>query len=176
LRRTGGRIGAALVALLAGATGVMVGRSARPASATPTKLQTGSVVSANNQTVTLTLPSASTAGTLLIATFSADGGDRSSTPSGWTKAAVGGDTFAGNQAALYFYANNPGGISSQAFSFPGSGWMAGQLTEWSGMATASVLDVATPSSTYTNSSVSTYTVTAPSATADTDELAVSVWQ
>jgi hypothetical protein len=170
------RVAAAALALLIAVTGVVVVRSARPAEATPAKLQTGSVISTSSQTITLTLPSPSTAGTLLVATFGADGGDRGSTPAGWTKAAVGGDTFVGNQAAVYFYANNPGGISSQAFSFPGSGWMAGQLTEWTGIATASSLDVATPNSTYTSSSASTYPVTAPSATADTDELAVSVWQ
>ena len=164
------------VVLVCGAVGVLTARDPRPAVAAPVKVQTGSVVSTNGGTLTLTLPSASTAGTLLIATFGADGGDRGSTPAGWTKAAVGGDTFAGNQAALYYYVNNPGGISSQAFSFPGSGWMAGQLTEWSGMATASALDVTTGNSTYTSSSTSTYTVTSPSATADTDDLAVSAWQ
>jgi hypothetical protein len=171
------RVRVALAVLLVCAAGaVLTVRDERPADAAPAKVQTGSVVSTNGQTLTLTLPSASTAGTLLIATFSADGGDRGSTPAGWTKAAVGGDTFVGNQAALYYYVNNPGGISSQAFTFPGSGWMAGQLTEWSGMAAASALDVATPSSTYTTSTTATYTVTSPSATADTDDLAVSVWQ
>ena len=148
----------------------------RAASAAPTRLQTGTVVSVNNQTLTLTLPSASTAGTLLIATFSADGGDPGSTPAGWTKAATGGASFVGDQASLYYYANNPGGITSQAFSFPGSGWMAGQLTEWTGMATASPMNQATGNSTYTTTSATTYAVTAPGTTADTDELAVSVWQ
>jgi hypothetical protein len=155
---------AACLALVGAALAVVVGSDAHRASATPALLQTGTVVKVSSATITLTLPSASTAGTLLIATFGASGGDRGTTPAGWTKAAVGGDTFVGNEAALYYYVNNPGGITSQAFSFPGSGWMAGQLTEWTGVATSSIVDVATGNSTYTTTSATTFAVT-PSATA-----------
>ena len=71
--------------------------------------------SANASSYTYTFPSASTAGTLLVVMMSAVGGgaDSFTTPSGWSRVAlVQNSAGSYSYGALYYYANNPGGITS----------------------------------------------------------------
>jgi hypothetical protein len=130
------------VVVLAAATCALVVAHPRPAAAAPGLVQTGSVVASANKTLALTLPAASTSGNLLIAVMSAAGDSTSpSAPGGWSQAITG----SGGQArrvAIYYYTNNPGGISSATFTFgTNTTFAAGQLLEWSGMATLSPVDV-----------------------------------
>jgi hypothetical protein len=167
------------VALLAAAAGVVVVATPRPATASPTLVQTGTVgrvTGAGGVNVTLTLPSASTAGTLLIATVVA-GGDTSpiTGPAGWTRAIEGGNDPYLYEADIYYYVNNPGGITTAKFSDSNdSSFIEGQITEWSGMANATPVNVTKGSG--TSSSVSSFTVTPTSSTADTDELGIAVFE
>jgi len=89
-------------------------------------------------TVAPTLPSASTAGTLLIATLAAGKSDSFSAPTGWVQAA--GTNRTNADAEIWYYANNPGGITSASFTNSGAASAAGQLSEWSGVAVSAALD------------------------------------
>jgi hypothetical protein len=88
------------------------------------------------------MSSASTAGTLLVALVVGSGDSSTATgPAGWVSAQQG----SGGQSrrvAVFYYANNPGGISSAQFSFgTNTTFSAGHMVEFSGMATLSPLDV-----------------------------------
>lgn len=78
---------------------------------------------------TNTLPVASTAGTLLVATL---GGTPVTPPAGWSKA-IDDASF---QVSIYFYQNNPGGLSS--FNFTNANELF--IMEFSGVATSTALD------------------------------------
>jgi len=133
---------AAGLALLAAATGVLVVARTGTASAAPALAQTGAVVTTGSTSITLTLPSGSTAGNLLIASFDGFGSSNNSNgPAGWQLADEGSGS-ASRRSAIWYYPNNPGGISSANFSIgAGTTYIAGQMTEWSGMGTLAPLDV-----------------------------------
>jgi hypothetical protein len=171
---------AASAALVAATCAVLVvAATPRPAAASPALVQTGTVgrvTGSGGVNVTLTLPSASTAGTLLVATV-VSGGDTSSIsgPVGWTRAVEGGNDPYLYEADIYYYVNNPGGITTAKFSDGGdSSFIEGQITEWSGMATATPVNVTKGAG--TSSSASSFTVTPTSSTADTDELGIAVFE
>jgi hypothetical protein len=160
--------------VLAAASVYFVQRDVQPASAGPTLVQTGSVITAATHTITLTLPGASTTGTLLIAMFSG-WGDNSSTngPAGWTNAI---ETSGGlsRRTSIWYYANNPGGISSAQFTLGSSTtWVGGQMTEWSSMDTLAPLDVSNRGN---SASGTTFNIAGGQNTAVANELAVTVWQ
>lgn len=106
-------------------------------------VQKGTVASGSS-TVTPTLPGSSTSGNLLVATIvdinSGCASDNITAPAGWTRAATicrGGT----GPLQLWYYPNNPGGISSVAFSTGSAGANArAQLSEYSGVATSSPVD------------------------------------
>ncbi|HZQ76778.1 MAG TPA: hypothetical protein VFE55_05575 [Acidimicrobiia bacterium] len=102
------------------------------------KVQVGAVTRTATATATPTLPAASTAGTLLVATLATQKNTVFTAPSGWTQAVNKAQTNA--EAAIWFYPNNPGGIASASFTSTGATSISGQLSEWSGVATASPLD------------------------------------
>ncbi|HLQ16978.1 MAG TPA: pilus assembly protein TadG-related protein [Candidatus Eisenbacteria bacterium] len=125
--------------------------------------QTGPEAGPSSTTVTATLPSNSQAGTLLVATL------RSTTspskkpftaPAGWVSAVPGG-AFLSDTAhtEIWYYPNNPGGIASADFGVnPTSLSAFAQMSEWSGVVTASPLDqtgTLTVSSPVTNPTIST---------------------
>ncbi len=162
-------------AILASATTFVVTVGTLPASASPGLVQTGSVVTSSSHTVTLTLPSASTSGNLLVASISGWGDSTNVTaPGGWTSAAQasGGGT---RRTAIFYYTNNPGSISSALFTFGASTtFIAGQISEWSGMGTSAPLDI-----TNKNNSASGTTFTMNSGGASTivgSEIAVTAFQ
>jgi hypothetical protein len=102
-----------------------------------TRVQVGAEASKRNGP-TLTLPLASTSGTLLVATFRGDPNNGMYTaPAGWVRA--GGINQGGTgRVEIWYYPDNPGGIASATFGTPNSA--TGQMTEWSGVALVSPLD------------------------------------
>jgi len=102
------------------------------------KVQAGTVAKSATATVVPSFPTASTAGTLLMATLASQKNGTFTGPSGWVRAVRIGQTNA--DAEIWYYANNPGGITSASFADSGATSTAGQLSEWSGVATSSPLD------------------------------------
>jgi hypothetical protein len=139
-----------------------------------TNRQTGAVAGPSTTTVTPTLPGASIAGTLLVVTIrSGPAAATFTAPAGWASAVVGGALVAGTaHTEIWYYANNPGGISSAAFSVnPNSVSTVAQMTEWNGVATALPLD---RTGTVTTGSQGSVTVsTAPLATTVANELVIT---
>ena len=131
----------AAVALLTAAAGVHdAGR--HPAGALVAKaiakVQAGTVAKAATATVIPSLPAASTAGTLLVATLTSQRNNHFTAPTGWVRAARASRAAA--DAEIWYYANNPGGITRASFSNSGATATAGQLSEWSGVGASSPLD------------------------------------
>ena len=87
--------------------------------------------------ITGTLPVASTAGTLLVATLTSDESPTKSTqPAGWVLANQADQAGAG-RTEIWYYPNNPGGLSSFQFALnPATDFGEVQITEWSGAAAA----------------------------------------
>src|SRR5581483_5783455 len=115
----------------------------RPAGALTTapvaNVQMGPVVKTTTASVTLTLPAASTAGTLLVATVASNRNSAFSSPgTGWSQAAQIGQLNAA--AGIWYYADNPGGISSVTFTDTSGTSTAGQLSEWRGVLAGSPVD------------------------------------
>jgi len=115
----------------------------RPAGALTTapvaNVQMGPVVKTTTASVTLTLPAASTAGTLLVATVASNRNSAFSSPgTGWSQAAQIGQLNAA--AGIWYYAGNPGGISSVTFTDTSGTSTAGQLSEWRGVLAGSPVD------------------------------------
>ncbi|MCA1845011.1 MAG: hypothetical protein LC792_17820, partial [Actinobacteria bacterium] len=107
-------------------------------AATITRVQVGTVAKAASATVAPALATGSTAGTLLMATLASQKNSTFSGPTGWVRAVNAGRT--NSETEIWYYANNPGGITSASFSNSGATATAGQLSEWSGVATSSPLD------------------------------------
>src|SRR5438094_8068718 len=91
--------------------------------------------------VTATMPAASQAGTLLVATVSAETTpNKFGASAGWVSAAEANQVGEG-RSEIWYYPNNPGGISSVTFTMnPATINGNAQLSEWLGVATASPLD------------------------------------
>jgi hypothetical protein len=94
--------------------------------------------SSNKKNPTASLPVASTAGHLLVATANGDQSNTAYTaPAGWVRATAvnqGGSA----RTEIWYYPDNPGGIISVTFGTPNNAIV--QLTEWSGVATVAPLD------------------------------------
>jgi len=91
--------------------------------------------------LTATLPAASQAATLLVATVTAASTpNKFGAPAGWISAAEANQAGEG-RSEIWYYPNNPGGISSATFTMnPATVGGNVQLTEWLGVDTASPLD------------------------------------
>jgi hypothetical protein len=131
---------AALLVLVGIGQGAVSQRAGAVVSATIARAQVGPVVTAASGGVTPTLLAASTAGTLLIATLAGQNNANFTGPGApWVFAARVGRT--NDRAEVWYYPNNPGGITSAGtFTNGGTSFTAGQLSEWSGVATSSPLD------------------------------------
>jgi hypothetical protein len=109
------------------------------ATATITKLQVGALARTTTASVVPALPSASTAGTLLVATLASQkNGTFGGAPTGWVRAVRVSQL--NSDAEIWYYPNNPGGISTASFTNSGASVNAGQLSEWSGVATGAPFD------------------------------------
>ncbi len=121
--------------------------------------------------VTPTLPAASTAGDLLVATLASGSGSAAfGAPAGWTQGPVVGLT--GSRSEIWYMANSPAGITSAAFSASGAVGVDGQLSEWSGVATTSPLD---QTGTATATAATQLTVSTTTATGTAGELAIAAF-
>lgn len=168
-RRTGPR--ALVLVLLLGAALT----AAAPAGATIVNLQIGTKVSTTTATITPTLPSASTAGTLLVAVLSngkTSGAAAFSAPANWVKATSTFQSCCG-EVEVWYYANNPGGVSSATFTAStGTSYIAGELSEWNGVLAASPLDQV---GTATASAAASLTVPTSASLTASGELGVSIF-
>src|SRR4029077_18030195 len=115
LTRRIARVAAVLCPLVAAALSFGVA----PAGATIVNVQTGTLATSTTGNVTPTLSSASTAGTLLVAVLTNKTSLNAFTgPANWVSAIVGSNVCCG-RAQIWYYANNPGGITSAAFTSAG---------------------------------------------------------
>jgi len=143
-----------------------------PAGAAIVNVQTGTLATSTTGNVTPTLSSASTAGTLLVAVLTTKtSGNAWSAPANWVSAIQGNNSCCG-RAQIYYYANNPGGITSAAFTSAG-GTVSGELSEWNGVATSSPLD---GTGTATHGAGSSFTVSTSATLTQSNELGIAVWQ
>lgn len=103
--------------------------------------QTGAELAPSRHFIRPTLPAASIAGTLLVATISTvDGVNTITGPAGWTLAASAKQAGEGWNE-IWYYANNPGGVRNpQWIVLPASRDVVAQMTEWSGIRVALPLD------------------------------------
>ena len=118
--------------------------------------QTGAESARQRHFVIGTLPAASAAGTLLVATLTSDSSPNKSTaPANWLLAAQ-TNQLGGGRSEIWYYPSNPGGISSFQFALnPATDFGEVQITEWSGAAAAPLdqtgtTTVALPSTSSTN--------------------------
>ena len=162
------------MASLLAATLAVVARDAQhqPAaavvSATIAKVQAGALAKVAGATVAPTLPAASAAGTLLVATVVSGKHAAFSGTAGWTKAAGVGRSNA--EAEVWYYGNNPGGITTASFTVTGATFTAGQLSEWSGVATSAPVD---KTATDTATAATTVSPSTSAATTVAGDLAVT---
>ena len=118
--------------------------------------QIGVESAVQNHFITASLPAASTAGTLLVATItSLTTPTKFAGPAGWTSAAEVNNATEG-RSEIWYYPNNPGGITSVTFTMnPATISGAAEISEWNGASTIAPLDqsgtlsvtVASPTST-----------------------------
>lgn len=122
-----------------------------------TNLQIGAESAKTTPTVTATLPAASQAGTLLVATIRSGASATAFTaPVNWVRATT-RNTAGASHTEIWYYANNPGGIVSAAFGVPNAS--VAMMTEWRNVATTTPLD-ASGASAATTVSTSTATTVA----------------
>jgi hypothetical protein len=163
----------ALLGLALGTVAPVFG--AGPASAAFSLVQTGTEKTSTSATISPTLPSASTAGNLLVAQL----GNRNtgssapySGPAGWVNA-TGVFQSGTGRVEIWYYPNNPGGISSAAFTAAsGTNTMVAQITEWKAAAFTSPVDA---TGTMTSGSSTTATVSTSAATTITGDLAITAF-
>jgi hypothetical protein len=113
-------------------------------AATIANRQVGPTIGPLRMDVNLTLPLPSLAGTLLVAVIKmADTPNKAfAVPPGWlSQASLSVDQGSVAHDEIWYYPNNPGGITLADFGVsPASIDTMGQMTEWTGVATASPLD------------------------------------
>jgi hypothetical protein len=105
--------------------------------------QTGSEVGPATKNITATLPLPSLPGTLLVVTIRSDTNPSHkpfTAPAGWFQAVTALEDGAAH-TDIWYYPNNPGLLNSATFgASPAAISMVAQMTEWTGVATASPLD------------------------------------
>jgi hypothetical protein len=150
----------------------LVGLDVHVASAAAAKVQNGPLVTSATGSLALTIPAASTAGTLLVATlgYSGVGAPAFAGPAGWTRGP--NVTMASGGTEIWYAAGNAGSISTVTFSFSTSGAPAamGALSEWSGLDATSPLD---GSGTATATSVNNVTVSTSASLAASGEVGIT---
>ena len=109
-----------------------------------TSRQIGAEINQQEHFISPTLPAASTAGTLLIATIMGqDGLNKIDGPAGWTLA-VSVQQAGDARDEIWYYPNNPGGIVTATWTAnPASIDLAAQMTEWNGAAAAPLDQIGT---------------------------------
>jgi len=132
-------------------------------------VQTGPKTAVTSPTVTPTLPAASQAGTLLVATIrSGASGVAFTAPAGWVRANSRNQPGA-SRTEIWYYLNNPGGIVSARFVVP-NGSIA-QMTEWRNVVAAAPLD--RTGTLAVNANQASVTLSTGAATTQADELVIT---
>ncbi len=133
-------------------------------------LQIGPKSAVASPTVTPTLPVASTAGTLLVAVIrSGASGTAFTAPANWVLADS-RNRGSASRSEIWYYPNNPGGISSAGFGVPNAA--IAQMTEWQNALAVSPLDRTGTLSANTQSSA---TLSTSAATTVADDLVVTLF-
>jgi hypothetical protein len=104
-------------------------------------VQIGTETPPTKHFITPTLPAASLAGTLLVIVMECDPSpNRVTMPAPWAAADF-AQTGTNSRSELWYYANNPGGITNATITAtPANIFCEAQMTEWRNVATASPLD------------------------------------
>ena len=112
-----------------------------PMSGGISNIQIGSETAVSRHFVTPTLPAASRPGTLLVADVRSVGTpNRFTAPAGWV-AATFVNQATGGRSEIWYYPNNPGGISSATFTItPANIDSVAQMTEWRNVLAVAPLD------------------------------------
>ena len=166
LRCAGAHLATVLVLTLA-AFVVMLSARAQPAPAAIANVQVGTDVFQDSTSVTAELPSPSTTGDLLVADIDTGADTAITAPEGWVEAASKYQPEDGT-AQIWYYPDNPGGVSSVTFSLSSTDVVIAELTEWSGVAPVEPLDAIGTASTGGATSLSL-----AATAADPNELAIS---
>ncbi len=133
-------------------------------------VQVGAKSAVANPTVTATLPVASTAGTLLVAVIrSGDSGTNFTAPANWVVANR-VNRAGTSHSEIWYYPNNPGGISSAAFGVPKAA--IAQMTEWSNVLTVAPLD---RTGTLSNGGSASPTLSTSAATTVANDLVITLF-
>jgi hypothetical protein len=104
-------------------------------------VQIGPETAYTANTATVTLPAASTAGNLLVAIIrSNNGAVQSVPPAGWQFANGVNEPTITFRTEIFYYPNNPGGITTAAFTLTAGAQGMGQMTEWKNLSTALPFD------------------------------------
>jgi collagen type I alpha len=159
----------ALALALAGVLGALGRGPLLPApvraAASIARVQSGTAATASSSSsLSVTMTSPSTAGTLLVVTLSG-GGTFTTAASGWVQAKAQAGAANSQGAAIWYYSDNPGGVSSVTFTSTVVTAWAGEMSEWSGVAPSLPLDATNASTSAT--AARTYTLNvSPSASND----------
>ena len=137
-----------------------------------TRKQQGVESAVQQHFITANLPAASIAGTLLVATArSGSTPNKFNAPAGWVAAAFVNDPTAG-RSEIWYYPNNPGGISSVTFTVnPATVNAVAQMSEWQNVDTVSPLDQTGTTTVPTNQL--TATISTSGATSQVNELVIT---
>lgn len=152
---------------------VITAAGASPATGAIVQVQQGTFASTTTGSVTPTLPAASTAGTMLVAVMgSGTNGAAFSAPAGWAQAVTANNACCG-RVDIWYYVNNPGGITSATFTASsGSTQIWAELSEWNGIVASSPLD---QTGTKNSTSASSTTVSTSLATTVANEVGITAF-
>ena len=133
-------------------------------------VQVGVKSAVTSPTVTATLPAASTAGTLLVAVIrSGPSGTNFTGPAGWVQASS-RNRGSASRSEIWYYPNNPGGISSATFGVPNAA--IAQMTEWRNALGVAPLD---RTGTLASNTSATATLSTSAATTVANDLVITLF-
>jgi hypothetical protein len=146
------------------------------ASSRPIALVQNAQTASTIGTATATFPAATTAGNFLGAFMSADNGSGTgwTFPAGWVQGVrvVAGSGSNSEDAVIYYYPNNPGGITSVRASNSGASNVSLLIAEFSGVSTTAAVDARGSGG---SKGATSGTVSTSAATTAAGELAIVGW-
>src|SRR5438552_4273867 len=137
------------------------------------RVQQGAESAPQQHFLTPTLPAATQPGTLLVATArSGPTPNKFTAPAGWVAATFVNEATAG-RSEIWYYPNNPGGISSVTFTItPANIFASAQMSEWRNVVAAMPLDQTGTFTASANQLTATVS-TAPNPTSVANELVIT---
>jgi hypothetical protein len=128
-------------------------------------VQNPGIVNGSSTSVTVTFPTNTLAGDLLVVNLAGDSGATFSAPSGWVF--VTSHAGADEKCSVWYYPNCPAGMNSATFTYTGSSFGDAMATEWAGL---SSVDVTGNADTGSGTSL---TVNNSANTSSSDEVAIT---